>query len=60
MRRFCTLFVLAGLFLILGCGQGDKVIAPDNVPPPPKGLVRDVGPGGNQSGKPSAAPGIKP
>jgi hypothetical protein len=61
MRRLCALLVLAGLFLVLGCGQGDKVVAPDNVPPRPKGpLFNEAGPGGKPSSKSTNAPGIKP
>jgi hypothetical protein len=37
MPRFLWLVVLAGLLTSFGCGQGEKVIPPKEVPAAPKG-----------------------
>ena len=61
MRRLLILTVLVGLLLAVGCGPGDKVVQPTNVPPPPKGPpIGNKGPGSNQGQKPANAPPIAP
>ncbi|MGH7172193.1 MAG: hypothetical protein ACRELF_02800 [Gemmataceae bacterium] len=61
MRRLLILTVLVGLLLTVGCGPGDKVVQPTNVPPPPKRPpVGNKGAGNNNNQKPVMAPGFKP
>jgi hypothetical protein len=62
MRRLiCVLFVL-GLLFSVGC-KDEKVIAPKDVPPPPKGppMGSKAGGGGEQGNKPgNVSPPITP
>jgi len=54
MRRLAALVVLVGLLLSLGCGKGDKVIEPKNVPDGPKAPTNKGVPGAGPPKAPKA------
>jgi len=63
MRRLFFSFVLFLFVLSLGCGKKDKVTAPTNVPPPPKGRPgagTPPGKGGDAKDRPNIPPPVSP